>query len=151
MSGGLLPPSTNDAYRGSLLAAHFLALFGILTIVPGCIHSFLPDGGAGTIAGLDLGPCGGVIVALFAWAGATQIVFGIVMLLASLRYRSFVPGVLLLVAIERGLHLTHAWSGSGGAGGHRPPEHYAVLVGLPLILVAFALSLRGRDARPSRS
>jgi len=141
---GLLPPSTNDAYRGSLLAAWFLTLISVLTIVPGCIHSFLPDGGAGVIAGLDLTTCGRVIVALFAWAGATQIAFGTTMLFVSVRYRSLVPGVLLLVAVERGLHAIHAWTGGGDAGGHRPPEHYAVLVALPLILVALYLSLRDR-------
>ena len=49
----LFPPSTNDAYSGSLLSAPFLTLFSVLTIVPGCIHVFAPDGGAGTIEGLS--------------------------------------------------------------------------------------------------
>ena len=140
----LLPPSTNSQYRGSLLSAHFLALLSVLTIVPGCIHTFLPDGGAGVIAGLDLGPCGGVIIALFAWAGATQIVFGITMLLASTRYRTLVPLVLALVVLERGLHALNAWVFKHASVGHRPPEHYAVLVGLPLIMLALALSFRDR-------
>ena len=143
----LLPPSTNSQYRGALLSAYFLTLLSVLTIVPGCIHSFLPDGGAGVIAGLDLGPCGGVIVALFAWAGATQIVFGITMLLAATRYRSLVPLVLLLVALERGLHALNAWGLKGGVAGHRPPEHYAVLIGLPLVIAALVLSLRERGGR----
>jgi hypothetical protein len=47
----LLPPSTNAAYRGSILAAWFLALSSVTTIVPGLIHYFLPDGGAGVIGG----------------------------------------------------------------------------------------------------
>ena len=142
----LLPPSTNSEYRGSLLSAHFLTLLSVLTIVPGCIHSFLPDGGAGVIAGLDLGTCRGVIIALFAWAGATQIVFGITMLLASTRYRSLVPLMLLLVAFERGVHAVNAWVLKGGVAGHRPPEHYAVLIGLPLVIAALALSLRERGS-----
>jgi hypothetical protein len=140
----LLPPSTNSQYHGSLLSAYFLTLLSLLTIVPGCIHSFLPDGGAGVIAGLDLGQCRSVIVGLFAWAGATQIVFGITMLLASTRYRSLVPVVLLLVLLERGLHALHAWVLKGGVAGHRPPEHYAVLIGLPLVIVALAFAVRAR-------
>ena len=140
----LLPPSTNSQYRGSLLSAYFLTLLSVLTIVPGCIHSFLPDGGAGGIAGLDLGQCGSVIIALFAWAGATQIVFGVTMLLASTRYRSLVPVVLLLVALERGLHALNAWVLKGGVAGHHPPEHYAVLAGVPLVIGALAFSLRDR-------
>jgi hypothetical protein len=142
---GLLPPSSNAQYRGSLLSAYFLAVLSVLTIVPGCIHTFLPDGGAGVIAGLDLGPCGGVIVALFAWAGATQIVFGITMLLASTRYRSLVPLMLALVLLERGLHALNAWVLKHAGGSHRPPEHYAVLIAWPLVALALALSLRERD------
>jgi hypothetical protein len=46
----LLPPSTNAGYRGSIAAAWFLALSAVMTIVPGLIHYFLPDGGSGVIA-----------------------------------------------------------------------------------------------------
>lgn len=148
----LLPASTNTQYAGSPFAAAILGLLAVLTIVPGCIHSFLPDGGAGVIAGLDLGTCGQITVALFRWAGATQIAFGVVMLLAALRYRSLVPLVLALVLLERGLHAAHAWGGGPPASGHRPPEHYGVLIGLPLVAAALWLSLRdhGRVEGPRR-
>lgn len=139
----LLPPSTNDAYTGSLGAAHFLTLTSVLTIVPGCIHRFLRDGGAGSIAGIDLSCDGRVIVALFAWAGATQIALGLATLIVSLRYRTPVPLMLGLVIVERTLHALAACTGP--AGGHHPPEDYAVLVWLPLLAVALALSLRERS------
>jgi hypothetical protein len=136
-----LPPSTNDQYRGSPTAARFLALLGVLTIVPGCIHTFLPDGGAGVIAGLDLRACGPLVVALFAWAGATQIALGALMLVVALRYRPLVPVTLAVVLVERSLHAFDGWLVKGG-GGHHPPEHYAVLVGVPLLAIALAASLR---------
>jgi len=139
----VLPPSTNDAYTGSIAAARFLTAVAVLTIVPGCIHRFLPDGGAGSIAGIDLGRDGQVIVALFAWAGATQIAFGVAMLVVSLRYRTLVPLMLALVILERTLHALAAWVRPAAAA-HHPPEHYAVLVALPLLLVALAGSLRDR-------
>src|SRR5262245_25286018 len=140
----LLPPSTNDAYSGSTLSAYFLTLFGVLTVLPGCIHTFAPDGGAGTIAGLDLSQNGHVIVALFAWAGATQIAFGLAALIVSLRYRPLVPLMLALAIVERALHAANAWVLRGGGAGHHPPEHFAVLVTLPLLLTALTLSLRDR-------
>jgi hypothetical protein len=143
----LFPPSTNDGYRGSTVAAYFLTLLGILTIVPGCIHEFAPDGGAGTIAGLDLSQNGGVIIGLFAWAGATQIAFGLAMLVVSLRYRTLVPLMLALAIVELTLHALNAWVLKTVSGGHHPPEKYGVLVVLPLLLAAFALSLRS----PQRS
>lgn len=145
----LLPPSTNAGYTGSPRAAQILAVLAVLTIVPAAIHSFLPDGGAGVIAGLDLAPCRQLVVALFHWAGATQLVFGIVMLLAATRYRSFVPGVLLLLLVERGLHALHFWGGAPPASGHRPPEHYALLVAVPLIALALVLALRGPTSATS--
>lgn len=83
----LLPPSTHAHYRGAPVAAHFLTLLGVLTLVPGLLHTFLPDGGAGGIAGLDLAREGALIVGVFAWMGATQIAWGTLMLLVSRRYR----------------------------------------------------------------
>lgn len=143
----LLPPSSNAQYAGSPRAAQILGLLAVLTIVPGCIHSFLPDGGAGVIAGLDLGTCGQITVALFRWAGATQIAFGVVMWLAATRYRSLAPGVLALVLVERALHALHAWGGAPPTSGHRPPEHFGVLIALPLVAFALLLSLRDHAPR----
>ena len=142
----LLPPSTNAEYAGSPRAPQTLAVHAVLTILPACIHSFLPDGGANVIAGLDMTACRQLVVALFHWAGATQLVFGIVMLLAATRYRSFVPLVLTLLLAERGLHALHFWGGAPPQSGHRPPEHYGLLVGLPVIAYGLWLSLRAAAA-----
>jgi len=49
-----LPVATNEDYRGKRIAAWFLTFMSVTTIIPGCIHTFLPDGGTGVIAGLDL-------------------------------------------------------------------------------------------------
>lgn len=138
----LLPPSTNHQYHGSRFAAWFLALYGAGWIVPGMIHSFLPDGGAGTIAGLDLSHNRPLILGLFAWAGATQIAHGIVTLLVDLYYRSLVPLFLVVSLLERSLLSWSAWIGGGRAGGHHPPEHYASLILVPVILFFLALALR---------
>jgi len=138
----LLPPSTNGDYTGAPLAAHFLTLVGTFTIGPGLIHSFLPDGGAGVIAGMDLSGNGAAIIGVFAWAGATQIVWGITLVVASLRYRSLVPPLLVLLMLERGLIALNLWVLKAPRGGHHPPEAYATLVTLPLLVAALSLSLR---------
>ena len=139
-----LPPSTNSQYTGAPIAAHFLTLVGVLTILPGLIHTFLPDGGAGVIAGLDLSVNGAIVIGVFAWAGATQIVWGTTLLVASRRFRSLVPPLLVLVAVERALIALNIWVLKASATGHRPPEAYATLISLPLLLAAIALSLRDR-------
>ena len=142
----LLPPSTNDAYRGAPASPWFLTVVAIATIVPGCLHVFLPDGGAGVIAGLDLSQHGEQTIALFAWAGATQIVWGLALLVVSLRHRSLVPVMLALLLVERVLHALNGWVLKAGAAGHHPPEHYASLLSVPVIAVFLALALRARSA-----
>lgn len=137
----ILPPPTNARYGGSPLSAWCLTLLSVLTILPACVHTFLPDGGAGVIAGIDLGACGPMVVALFAWAGATQLVFGITTLVVSLRHRDLVPLMLALCIVERSLHAVNGWVLKPGSG-HHPPEHYAVLVVVPLLVVALVASLR---------
>jgi len=147
----ILPPSTNAQYRGAPSAAHFLSLLGALTLLPGLIHTFLPDGGAGVIGGLDLSQGGAVIVGVFAWAGATQIVWGVTMLLVSRRYRSLVPALLGLVLVERSLIALNAWWLKPAGSGHHPPEAYATLVAIPVVCAALALSLRVAGAAQSDS
>ena len=141
----LFPPSTNGGYAGSMASAYILTVFGVLSIIPGSIHTFAPDGGAGTIAGIDLTHNGGVIVALFAWAGATQIALGVISLIVSLRYRTLVPLMLAAAVLERALHALNFWFLKSGGTGHHPPEHYGVLVGLPILILAFAASVRERS------
>jgi hypothetical protein len=142
----LLPESTNAAYRGSLWSAAFLGLNAVLTIGPGCIHYFLPDGGAGVIAGLDLTGNRAAIVGVFAWEGASQIAIGIAQLLVAWRYRSLVPLFLLLQLIETALNAIAFWITKAPPSGHHPPENYAALVTLPLLAGFLFLSLRPRVA-----
>lgn len=139
-----LPPSTNDRYRGARAAPWFLALAAVLTLVPGLIHSFLPDGGAGAIAGLDLGDRRDLVVGVFAWEGATQLALGLGMLAVALHYRPLTPLFLSLVVVERGLMSLQGWILRPPANGHHPPEHFASPVTVVLAAIFLALSLRPR-------
>ena len=138
----LLPPSTNADYRGAPAAAWFLGLAAVLTLAPGLIHSFLPDGGAGVIAGLDMGGGRDLVIGVFRWEGATQLALGVCMLAVAVRYRPLTPLFLLAVIIERGLMSLQAWVLTRPADGHHPPEHYASPVTVLLAAVFLALSLR---------
>lgn len=143
---GFLPPSTNAEYRGAAISAWFLAVLGLISFIPGCIHYFLPDGGAGVIAHLDMGDKQPLIVGVFAWMGATQLAYGIAQLSVALRYRTLTPLFLLLALIERVLGAVAAWITKVTPAGHHPPENYGVLAAAPLILLFLALSLRNRKA-----
>lgn len=140
----LFPPSTNDQYRGATISAWFLALAAVFTIVPGAIHYFLPDGGAGVIGGVDLSTRGETIIAIFAWYGAMQIPFGLLLLAVALRYRTLVPLCLLLAVIMQSLSAYSAWFWKGSHGDHHPPEHYGSAAFVVLGLIFFALSMTHR-------
>ncbi len=138
----LLPPSTNADYRGSGASVVFLMMSSVLTILPGMIHYFLPDGGAGVIAHLDLTTRASTIIAIFAWYGAMQIPFGILIGIVAWRYRSLVPLVLLLLILQQALSAFAAWIFKGAITGHHPPEHFASVIFTVLGVVFLALSLR---------
>ena len=140
----MFPASTNDQYRSAAASAWFLGLLALGSIVPGCIHYFLPDGGAEVIAGLDLGAERQLVIGVFAWMGATQIPYGLAQLAVAARYRSLVPLFLALALIERALAAIAGWMTKGAGATHHPPEHYAVVVLVPVIVVFLVLSLRRR-------
>ena len=78
------------------LAWVVVALIGILNLFRGSVHTFLPDGGAGVIAGFDLSHSRQTIVFLFAVSSLA--------LLANLSWpvrldlRVFLPSLALLIA-----------------------------------------------------
>lgn len=141
-----LPPSTNGEYRGAISAVWFLGLATLGTLGPGLIHSFLPDGGAGVIAGLDMGDRRDLVIGVFRWEGATQLALGVCMLAVVLRYRPLTPLFLVAVLIERGLMALQGWVIAPPANGHHPPEHYGSAATVVLALVFLPLSLRERRA-----
>lgn len=141
---GLFPPSTKAAYTGSWASVIFLGVFAVLTVGPGMIHSFLPDGGAESIAGMTLGDDRETVIGTFGWAGATQIVWGLAMMAVALRYPTLTPLFLSLILIERALLAARWWILSPPSSGHHPPEHYTTLVFLPLFVLFLALALRRR-------
>lgn len=140
----LFPPSTNADYTGAPAAAWFLMLAALLELVPGCIHFFLPDGGAGVIAGIDLSVQGPTIVRIFAWFGALQIAMALLLLTIAARYRTLVPIGLIAIIISRGLMSYTAWFGKGADVVNRPPENYGSPVAVVLALVFLVLALRKR-------
>jgi hypothetical protein len=141
-----LLPGIGEPYRGARASAWFLGLLGLGSVIPGCIHYLLPDGGAGVIAGLDMGAQRATIVGVFAWMGATQIAYGLAQLAVAFRYRSLTPLFLMLALIERSLAAIAAWVTKASPSGHHPPENYAVLVLAPLAAVFLVLSLQKAKA-----
>ena len=54
----LLPAKADNTIRGMKLPVYVFALISIISTVRSCIHLLAPDGGAGSIAGMDLSVAG---------------------------------------------------------------------------------------------
>ena len=129
-----------DHYSGHPWSLVFLGVVGVLTLVPGLIHHFFRDGGAESIAGLQLGEQRELIIGVFGWLGATQISWGLLVLAVAGHYQMLAPLVLLLLIVERSLLVVRWWL-SPRKPAHRPPEHYATVVLLPVAIGFFVMAL----------
>lgn len=83
------------------IAWRVVALFGILNLFRGSIHTFLPDGGAGVIAGFDLSHSRQTIVFLFAVMGIEQLSLGVVDLIVAFRARQLALALLWFHTLEQ--------------------------------------------------
>jgi hypothetical protein len=137
----LLPAQANNVIRGSRLPFYLLIVVAAIGLVRSCIHIFAPDGGAGSIAGVDLAVSGAnEVVFAFALWGSAQLIYALLQWVVILRYRSLIPlmwGVQLLETLLRMLvgrikPVTFA---------HTPPGAYQNYVYLVLCLAMLALSL----------
>jgi hypothetical protein len=97
----LLPAKIDNTIRGSKIPFYVFALYAIVSLVRSCIHLLAPDGGAGSIAGMDLSLAGadGIIFAFALW-GSSQLILAVMQLLVVFRYRSFVPFMYLMLMLE---------------------------------------------------
>jgi hypothetical protein len=137
------PASMNQEYHGRGWLAWVVFALGLLELGPALIHSFAPDGGAFRIAGLPDTAGRATIIGIFAWAGATQLIYAIIILAVALRYRVFIPAVLLLMLIEKSLIALNGWVLKDTHTPHHPPAMYAVLVAIPLLAGLLAASPAG--------
>ena len=97
---GLLPPAPTR-FTGPLATWWFAAAYLMLVTARSVVHLVAPDGGAGSIATIDITVEGGTnVVALFGQWGAIQLLLAALLWLLLLRYRGFVPLVLLVLLLE---------------------------------------------------
>lgn len=87
----------------SRLAVAAVALLGAVNLARGAIHLFAPDGGAASIAGLDLSGAPQTILFLFASLGVGQIALGLADAAAAWRWHGFVTPLLLIHTVQAGL------------------------------------------------
>ncbi len=144
----LFPAKADNSLRGSKWPLYLFTLITLVGTVRSFIHILSPDGGAGTIAGMNLAVTGAneVIFAFALW-GAEQLIYALIQWLVILRYRSLIPlmwGVQLLETLGRMLvgqlkPITFA---------HTPPGQIGNYISIPLCVLMLALSLWSGSKAP---
>lgn len=140
----IFPKTADNNYRGSKLAAAVFLLIAAAGTVRSGIHLLAPDGGAGTIAGMDLSVAGaeGIIFAFSLWGGA-QLLYALVQLTVFFRYRTLIPMMYVLMFLETLFRMLTGHM-KPVQFSHTPPGAIGNYIMIPLVLVMFVLSISGR-------
>jgi len=94
-------PKDPSAFTGFRLVRILLAIYMMVIVIRSCIHFFVSDGGANSIAGIDISVEGGDnIVAIFHQWGATQLLLVLLLYVLFFRYPGLTPLIALTLAIE---------------------------------------------------
>jgi hypothetical protein len=141
----LLPARADNTIPGMKLPAYVFALIAVVSTVRSCIHLLAPDGGAGSIAGMDLTVAGasGIVFAFALW-GSAQLVYAFVQLAVAFRYRSLVPFMYVLLILETLLRMLVGRM-KPVQFAHTPPGAIGNWIILPLGALMLVLSLRSRS------
>jgi len=139
-------PRVDEEYRGAQVSFWFLVLVAVVGTFRSLVHMLAGDGGAFSIAGVQIAVEGGVnIVAIFGQWGASQLVLVFLQWLIILRYRFLVPVMPATVVMEQVLRLAIGWL-KPLQFASPPPGAYGSYILLPLSFVALLLSLRSRGS-----
>ena len=133
--------SDANEYRGSRLSFLFLVVLTTVATGRSLAHIFLPDGGAGSIAGMDVEVEGGNnIIAMFGQWGFSQLLLAGLMWVIIFKQRHLVPLALLFQTLDWGGRILvglikpveNAWT---------PPGEIGSYILFPLCVIALWFSM----------
>jgi len=137
----LLPVQADNTIRGIKLPVYLFCLIAIVSTVRSCIHIFAPDGGAGSIAGMNLSVTGAnEVVFAFALWGSAQLIYALIQLVVAFRYRTLIPFMYILLILETLLRMLVGHM-KPVTFAHAPPGAIGNYVILPLAALMLILSL----------
>ena len=142
-------PHDVHTYRGHAWARWFAVGLTVVITIRSLIHIFRDDGGASSIAGIDITvEGGGNLVALFAQWGVVQLLLAAVAWIAVLRYRGLIPLILFLNLLEN-IGRIAVGRRKPIRSTHTPPGARGSLILVPALTAALWCSL-SEDERSSK-
>ena len=138
-------PSDLSSFAGYRVVRIATTFYLLVIIARSSIHLFASDGGANSIAGIDISVAGGDnIVAIFHQWGATQLLLALFLSLLFIRYPGMTPLIVLTLALEPVMRLIAGQIKSVTADGPPPGESLngPSLVFLVVLFIASVLEKR---------
>ena len=140
-------PNNPSRFNGFRTIRIVTALYMFVMLVRSCIHLFTSDGGAQSIAGIDITVAGGEnIVAIFHQWGAMQLILIVLLYILFFRYPGFTPLVLATLAVEPVMRSISGRISPVIAEG-TPPGEKLNWLGFLLVMSLFIASLIDRSPR----
>jgi hypothetical protein len=140
-------PNNPSRFNGFRTIRIVTALYMFVMLVRSCIHLFASDGGAQSIAGIDITVAGGEnIVAIFHQWGAIQLILIVLLYILFFRYPGFTPLILATLAIEPVMRFISGRISPVIAEG-TPPGEKLNWLGFLLVISLFIASLIDRNPR----
>jgi uncharacterized membrane protein HdeD (DUF308 family) len=94
-------PKDPSTYKGHKSIRIITAVYLLIVVIRSCVHLFTADGGANSIAGIDVSVEGGDnIIAIFHQWGAIQLILAGLLVVLFFRYPGLTPLVVLTLAID---------------------------------------------------
>ncbi len=138
----VFPKTADNNYKGSKIALWVFAILALVSTVRSLIHLFAPDGGAGSIAGMDLSKGAENIIFTFGLWGLSQLIYAFIQLMVVFRYRTLIPLFYLILFVETiGRILVGTMKPPILLHG-APPGGIGNCIILPVVVIMFVLSIK---------
>ncbi len=146
----ILPKVIDNNYQGAKLSQYFFYCLTAVTLWRSQHHLLATDGGAQSIATIPLDTfssgAASTIVGVFALWGLSQLLIAFIYLLISVRYRSLIPLMYIIMIAE--------YAGRLAIGMYKPVvtagDAPGAWINLPMVLVCFVALLGAIYRRDSR-
>lgn len=140
----ILPKNIDSSYKGYKLTNITFLTITLISVVRSLIHIFSSDGGASSIAGMNLTYGAKEIIFVFALWGSAQLVQALIQLIVYFRYKKLIPFMYLILIIEYSLRIL-VGNIKGIVFSHIPPGQISNYVMIIISLIMFVILTKKRD------
>lgn len=142
MLNKIFPKTADNNYTGSKIALYMFMLLSFISMGRSLVHFLAPDGGAGSIAGIDLSQGAENVIFAFGLWGLSQVLYAFIQILVAFRYRNLIPLFYIILLIETiGRMVVGAMKSPILLNG-APPGGIANYILLPLCIIMIFLSTK---------